>query len=121
MTNQTEFLFGNPTFVWAAIAAFLLILVALIGLLLWPHVRHFLHADGDRHRMLSRAESRVGMSGLVTVALDPISYLGRVTVDDEDWAAKGTSNAPVGSKVQITGSDGIHLLVRSTRPVDEEI
>ena len=98
--------------IWVVAGILFLILLAGVGLSVWPRARKFLHPNDDRHRMPSPAESRVGMAGVVTVSLDPISHLGRVKVGDQDWAAKGTTGAPVGSKVIVTSTDGIQLLVK---------
>lgn len=110
MLNSTDFVSSHSVFIWMAIAFLLLVL----GFAVLPRLRQLLHVPEKRHKMPSRAESRIGLAGTVTVALDPISSLGRVMVDDEDWAAKGSGPLPVGSKIEITGVDGILLLVRSS-------
>jgi membrane protein implicated in regulation of membrane protease activity len=59
----------------------------------------------------SRTESLIGKIGLVTEAIDPILGSGRVTVGGEDWAARSLTPLPVGTRVHVTGADGIILEV----------
>lgn len=106
-------------FVFAAFGAVIAALVALrfgwaaqvisfsaasVGSLIF--VRPLLKSRGG---LPSRTEALVGRTGRVTVALDPV---GRVHVGGEDWAARAEGAIAVDQTIQVTGWDGIVLLVK---------
>lgn len=66
------------------------------------------------------AERLVGMTGMVTVAVDPndVSRLGRITVAGEIWGASGAGNEQFdeGTKIRITAMQGSRVIVEA---VDE--
>ena len=59
----------------------------------------------------SRTAPLVGKHGLVTVDIDAALGTGRVTVGGEDWAARSRDHIAAGTRVTITGADGIVLEV----------
>jgi membrane-bound serine protease (ClpP class) len=59
----------------------------------------------------SRTESLVGRAGIVTHDIDPRIGTGRVNVAGEDWAARSTQAITAGTKIRVTGADGIVLEV----------
>ena len=59
----------------------------------------------------SRTEALVGRQGVVTVDIDPAVGAGRVNVGGEDWAARSAMPMPAGTKIRVTGADGIVLEV----------
>ena len=59
----------------------------------------------------SRTESLVGRAGIVTDDIDPRIGTGRVNVAGEDWAARSTQAITAGTKIRVTGADGIVLEV----------
>jgi membrane protein implicated in regulation of membrane protease activity len=59
----------------------------------------------------SRTAPLVGRHGQVTHDIDPTVGTGRVNVAGEDWAARSAEPIPVGTKVRVTGADGIVLEV----------
>jgi len=59
----------------------------------------------------SRTGPLIGRHGIVTHHIEPTLGTGRVTVGGEDWAARSTDAIPVGTKITVTGADGIVLEV----------
>jgi membrane protein implicated in regulation of membrane protease activity len=68
------------------------------------------HSPGVSHR----ADDLIGKSALVTVSANRPGDMGRVTISNEDWAAKSEVAITAGDTVQVTGSDGIILIVQKT-------
>jgi membrane protein implicated in regulation of membrane protease activity len=61
----------------------------------------------------SRTDALVGLRGEVTNAIDPILATGRVIVNGQDWAARGSGPLPAGTQVEVVGADGIVLIVNT--------
>lgn len=59
----------------------------------------------------SRTEALIGRHGIVTHEIDPTTGTGRVNVSGEDWAARAPGVIAMGTKVRVTGADGIVLEV----------
>jgi membrane protein implicated in regulation of membrane protease activity len=59
----------------------------------------------------SRTEPLIGRHGIVTHDIEPTLGTGRVTVGGEDWAARSIDAIPVGTRISVTGADGIVLEV----------
>ncbi|OLD19095.1 MAG: hypothetical protein AUJ01_06455 [Acidobacteria bacterium 13_1_40CM_3_65_5] len=59
----------------------------------------------------SRTAPLIGRHGIVTHDIEPTLGRGRVTVGGEDWAARSTDAIPIGTKITVTGADGIVLEV----------
>ena len=59
----------------------------------------------------SRTDAIIGRHGLVTHEIDPTLGGGRVNVGGEDWAARSHEIIAMGTKVRVTGADGIVLEV----------
>ena len=59
----------------------------------------------------SRTAPLIGRHGIVTHDIEPTLGTGRVTVGGEDWAARSADAIPAGTKVTVTGADGIVLEV----------
>jgi membrane protein implicated in regulation of membrane protease activity len=62
----------------------------------------------------SRTAPLIGRHGVVTHDVDTSIGTGRVNVGGEDWAARSPEPLAIGTKVQITGADGIVLEVTRT-------
>jgi membrane protein implicated in regulation of membrane protease activity len=62
----------------------------------------------------SRTAPLIGRHGVVTHDVDTSICTGRVNVGGEDWAARSPEPLAIGTKVQITGADGIVLEVTRT-------
>jgi membrane protein implicated in regulation of membrane protease activity len=58
-----------------------------------------------------RTTALIGRHGIVTHDIEPTLGTGRVTVGGEDWAARSPHAIPSGTKITVTGADGIVLEV----------
>jgi len=75
-------------------------------------VRRFLHARGMEVR--TNMDALAGKSGVVTNRFDPVTHIGRVTVDGEDWRgtlAEGTPALEPGTRIIVVQVDGSTLVV----------
>ena len=76
-------------------------------------VRRFLHARGMEVR--TNVEALVGKSGVVTKRIDPVTRVGRVVVEGEDWRGalleSGGAAIEPGTRVIVVQVDGSTLLV----------
>jgi membrane protein implicated in regulation of membrane protease activity len=75
-------------------------------------VRRFLHARGREVR--TNVEALIGKSGVVTRGFDPVTRLGRVSVEGEDWRGallEGGSLLEPGTRVMVVQVDGSTLVV----------
>jgi membrane protein implicated in regulation of membrane protease activity len=59
----------------------------------------------------SRTAPLIGRQGVVTHDVDTVIGTGRVNVGGEDWAARSSEPIPTGTRVRVTGADGIVLEV----------
>jgi len=59
----------------------------------------------------SRTAPLIGRQGVVTHEVDTSIGAGRVNVGGEDWAARSAEPLATGTKVRVTGADGIVLEV----------
>jgi membrane protein implicated in regulation of membrane protease activity len=55
--------------------------------------------------------SLIGRVGIVTREVEPDNIKGKVKIDSEMWSATSEVNLPVGMKVTVTGSEGVHVIV----------
>lgn len=75
-------------------------------------VRRFLHARGMEVR--TNMEALVGRSGIVTRQFDPVTRVGRVAVEGEDWRGtlmEGATAPERGTRVIVVQVDGSTLVV----------
>lgn len=83
---------------------------SLLGLR--PALAHrFLHPPGS---VRTNVDALLGKSGIVTVAFDPVTGLGRVSVEGEDWRSallEGQRALPPGSRVVVVQVDGSTVVV----------
>jgi membrane protein implicated in regulation of membrane protease activity len=89
----------------------LLFSVALVAslIVLRPRMLGKLGAPG----IPTRTAALVGKVGEVSVAIDSVAGLGRVVVAGEDWAARSHTPVSQGTRVRVTGADGIQLEVEA--------
>ncbi|HEU4916967.1 MAG TPA: NfeD family protein [Acidimicrobiia bacterium] len=71
--------------------------------------------EGDQPRI--GANRWVGLEGVVTVAIDPISGSGMVKVESEEWRAIAPQAVPIGQKIIVTDVRGARLVVE---PLESE-
>lgn len=75
-------------------------------------VRRFLHARGMEVR--TNVEALVGKTGVVTKRIDPVTRVGRVVVEGEDWRGallEGGEVIEPGTRVIVVQVDGSTLVV----------
>ena len=77
-------------------------------------LRPWLVARAGGKGIPSRTQQLIGKDGVVTHAIDPTTGGGRVNVGGEDWAARSDSAVTIGTRVRVTGADGIVLEVTRT-------
>jgi membrane protein implicated in regulation of membrane protease activity len=77
---------------------------------IWIYKR--INPDTKSPTTVSR-DSLVGMEGMVLVKVIPDSLSGKVRVAGQDWSARSEEEIiPVGSKVRVIKSEGVHIVVK---------
>jgi len=56
-------------------------------------------------------DSLVGRQGIVTVAVFPDSTRGKVKIGSQSWSATSEEEIPIGEKVEVVASEGVHVHV----------
>ncbi len=83
---------------------------SLLGLR--PALAHrFLHPPGS---VRTNVDALLGKTGIVTAAFDPVTRLGRVSVEGEDWRGallEGQQALPPGARVIVVQVDGSTVVV----------
>jgi membrane protein implicated in regulation of membrane protease activity len=90
------------------IVVFALALIASL-LFLRPFLLKRRHSG---HKIHSRSQALLGLKAEVTEAIDPDKNTGRVMVNGEDWSARASVLISLGQIVEVSGSDGIVLIVK---------
>jgi inner membrane protein len=57
------------------------------------------------------ATSLVGTTGVITVEVKPNSLKGKVQIDHDTWSATAKCVIPVGKRVAVKSSEGVHVFV----------
>jgi membrane protein implicated in regulation of membrane protease activity len=57
------------------------------------------------------ATSLIGTTGIITVEVRPDSLKGKVKIDHESWSATAKCVIPVGKRVAVKSSEGVHVFV----------
>jgi len=55
--------------------------------------------------------SIVGRTGIVTKEIVPDSMSGKVSISSEIWSAKADERIPVGKRIKVVASEGVHVTV----------
>jgi membrane protein implicated in regulation of membrane protease activity len=61
--------------------------------------------------MTTVGTSLIGKSGTVTKEVVPDSIAGKVNIENQIWSATSNEVIPVGARVQVVGSAGVHVVV----------
>jgi len=61
------------------------------------------------------ASSLIGKKGQVTKEIVPGDISGKVRVDNDMWSATATTRIPVGTKVVVKESKGVHIVVEEDK------
>ena len=56
-------------------------------------------------------DSLIGRQGVVTVAIEPDNIKGKVKIGNESWSASAEYEMPVGTRVEVVSSEGVHVQV----------
>jgi membrane protein implicated in regulation of membrane protease activity len=59
--------------------------------------------------------SLIGKIGIVTVEVKPDSIKGKVKISNDMWSATANEIIPVGKKVVVVSSEGVHVLVQELK------
>jgi membrane protein implicated in regulation of membrane protease activity len=61
----------------------------------------------------------LGRKGIVTCEVQPSTLKGKVMIDNDTWSATAREVIPVGTRVVVKDSEGVHVIVevRGERPV----
>jgi len=103
---------GGPE--WLQLVTF--IVVSVIALLV---LRTYVRTEDERQFPVG-ANRYLGRSGVVMEDIDPITGIGRVKMDTEDWRAVSTgARIPAGTPVKIVGVTGTRLVVETMAEVEE--
>jgi membrane-bound ClpP family serine protease len=101
--------FSTP---FGLIIAVLLTIAASI-VTIWIYKK--INPDTKSPTTISR-DSLVGLDGQVLVEVIPDSLSGKVRVAGQDWSARSEEGIiPVGSKVRVVKSEGVHIVVQEVK------
>ena len=101
--------FSTP---FGLIVAVLLTIAASI-VTIWIYKK--INPDTKSPTTISR-DSLVGLDGMVLVKVIPDSLSGKVRVAGQDWSARSEEGIiPVGSKVRVVKSEGVHIVVQEVK------
>lgn len=100
------------------IQALLFAALSVGSIVAWRHVQTSLPVTTDQPNLNRRGHGHVGRRATLVAPI--VNGHGRVKLGDATWAARGP-DLPLGHLVEVTGVDGVVLLVRpleSSMPVD---
>jgi len=62
-------------------------------------------------------DSLIGRQGIVTVAIEPDNIKGKVKIGNESWSASAEYEIPVGTRVEVVSSEGVHVQVERVESI----
>ena len=95
---------------WAPLAA-----VIIVGPMTYVSIKLYQKLAPPAPPETTVATSLVGMTGVVESAVSPNSLKGKVRIDHDTWSATSDKVIPVGSKVVVKASEGVHVKVEEVR------
>jgi len=95
---------------WAPLAA-----VIIVGPMTYVSIKLYQKLAPPAPPETTVATSLVGMTGVVEFAVSPNSLKGKVRIDHDTWSATSDKVIPVGSKVVVRASEGVHVKVEEVR------
>jgi len=95
-------------------AAVQIVTFAFVLVVSFVVLRPWLVARASGRGIPSRTQQLIGREGVVMYDVAPTTGTGRVNVGGEDWAARSAGTMATGTRVTVTGSDGIVLEVTRT-------
>lgn len=113
--------------IWFAVGSLAAILVALLGggvalqvtvflavaIALLIGMRNIVRKHFNPGITRTNVESLIGAVGIVTVPVNNVAALGRVSIAGMDWAARSTTGAPLaeGAQVRVDRIEGVKVFV----------
>ena len=130
-----EFATLGLTTIWFAAGALVAFIVAAVGAPLWLQITVFIIISLimlfvtrpiatkylNSKTTKTNAESLVGKTAKVTIAIDNLQPSGQVVIGGMEWTARSTEDTvtiPEGTLVTIEGISGVKLMVY---PMDKEV
>ena len=95
------------------IAAFLIVSVVLLYFTRPIAIKYF-----NRNRIQTNSEALIGKQAIVVSDINNIEGLGRVLIQGKEWTARAEEESekiPAGAVVEVTGIEGVKLLVKKLR------
>lgn len=120
------------TTIWFAAGALVAFLIAIVGGALWLQITMFIAVSLvlllctrplaarylNSRTSKTNAESLVGRTAKVTIAIDNLQAQGQVVVGGMEWTARSTEDTvqiPADSFVTIEGISGVKLIVKEKK------
>lgn len=111
--------------IWFAAGSAAALAASLLGAPFWLQVVVFLAGSGlllamlrpvmRRHAKITKTnlDSIIGSQGLVTTAIDNITYVGEVKLGAMTWTARSSDDSPIpqGTRVQVDRIEGVKVFV----------
>ncbi|MCK5548006.1 MAG: NfeD family protein, partial [Thermoplasmata archaeon] len=64
--------------------------------------------------------SLIGKTGIVTKDVRPNSIKGKVKIKNDIWSATASIRIPIGTKIEVVDSEGVHVTVREIKQEDKQ-
>lgn len=106
---------GGP--LWLSIALFIIVSIVLL-IFTRPVATKYLNSKTTK----TNAESIVGKTAKVTIAIDNLAPSGQVVIGGMEWTARSTEDGvkiPEGTLVTVEGISGVKLIVREMVDVSD--
>jgi inner membrane protein len=101
-------LFPDSLFTWWAPIAAVIVLVPTTFLT----IKLYQRLSPPAPPVTTVATSLVGMKGMVTTDVYPHTLRGKVEIEHDTWSATSDSLIPVGKRVVVVSSEGVHVVVK---------
>jgi membrane protein implicated in regulation of membrane protease activity len=92
---------------WYAPVIALLIALPVTGVTVWGYKK----LSKGHPPTTVVGDSLIGRQGIVTVAIQPDNIKGKVKIGNESWSASAEQEMPVGTRVEVVSSEGVHVQV----------
>jgi membrane protein implicated in regulation of membrane protease activity len=101
-------LFPEALFTWWAPIAAVIVLVPTTFLT----IKLYQRLSPPAPPVTTVATSLVGMKGIVTTDVYPHTLRGKVEIEHDTWSATSDSLIPIGKRVVVISSEGVHVVVK---------
>ena len=83
-------------------------------------MRFYAHFSPPSPPTTTVGESLISRQGIVTVEIRPHSISGKVRIGNDIWSATSDETIHAGERVLVTGSEGVHVIVKHLNPKGPE-